>query len=99
MAPEREYVECECSSTEHFLRLTWWKEEDPRFAEIYVDVFLNEYYGFWKRLWLGIKYTFGYKSKYGHYDEAIWRHIQVKQIRALCDRWLEAHPESMGEKD
>lgn len=37
-------------------------------GDIYTSVFLNDYYPWYKRTWIALKYIFGYKSKYGHWD-------------------------------
>ena len=87
----KEYVECDCSCSEHTLRFTWDEEPDWR-AEIYLDVFLNQYNGFFKRIWLAFKYIFGFKSRYGHFDEAILSQGNVTELRDLCNRFVEAHP-------
>lgn len=86
---KHEYVECNCSCEYHTLRFTW--DPDPECPEVYVSVFLNPYFGFFRRLWLAIKYIFGFKSKYGHFDETVLMHDQLKQIRGLCDRFLQTH--------
>jgi hypothetical protein len=87
---DREYVECNCSCSEHTLRFAWFRnEKDPA---LYVDVFLHQYYGFWKRLWLGIKYICGHKSKYGHFDEALLFRAEVENLRDVCNKFLDANP-------
>jgi len=93
---KHEYIECYCDSEHHLLRFTW--EDDPDWSEIYVNVHLNYYYGFWKRLWYGIKYIFGHKSSYGQFDCAGLDHKKVKQLRDFCNSWLEKHPWPYGEK-
>jgi hypothetical protein len=64
-----EHFECQCHSDEHTLRFTLDTEpaldEAP---EIYTSVFLGLWEPWWKRIWIGIKYVFGYTSKYGHFD-------------------------------
>ncbi len=57
-----EFFECTCMSDEHTLRFTL---DD---TELYTSVFLHQYRSFFKRVWIAIKYTFGYKCKDGHWD-------------------------------
>lgn len=68
-------VICKCSSSEHQMIFRSFKNED----EIYVDVHLTDQ-GFFRRLKHGIKYIFGYKSKYGAWDEIILDKKEFKQI-------------------
>jgi len=82
------YVECSCTCSEHTMRFMWFDE--PEDEEIYVHIFLTEY-GFWKRLWHGIKYILGIKSKYGHFDEFLLAHSQVEELNKLCNKWLQCH--------
>jgi len=86
---EIEYVECSCGGPEHTLRFVWDKE----WEEIYVDVFLSNM-SFLKRLWYGIKYIFGYKSKYGPFEESNLGYKEVNKLKDLCNRYLDSHPES-----
>lgn len=60
---EKQYFECMCHSDEHTLRFSY----DPDENEMFTSVFLNEY-GFIRRIWNALKYIFGYKSQYGHFN-------------------------------
>ncbi len=59
------FFECGCHSSEDILKFDLCKEEDHK--EIYLSVFLDNG-PWWERLWLGLKYIFGYKCKYGHFN-------------------------------
>lgn len=78
------HVICECSSVEHTIRFI----HDPEDREIYTEVFLWKY-RFFKRLWVGIKYIFGYKSRYGHWDCTVMTHAQAVKLRDYLDRCVE----------
>ncbi len=74
---EREVFICECSSIEHQLIVTYYSEprEDLVDGEtimtedsLELSVHLQPIHGFLDRLWVAIKYIFGYKSQYGHWD-------------------------------
>jgi len=64
MARKEEVCLCECGSVEHQIIF----EYDTEYNEVYVSIHLYDYKGFWKRLVSGMKYIFGYKSKYGQFD-------------------------------
>lgn len=75
------FFECACHCDEHVLRFTLDKEE----KEIYTSIFLNQYRPWWGRLWLAIKYVFGYTSKYGHFDCTILRDVNINKLRMMLD--------------
>ena len=58
------WFECACHSAEDTLNFVLHKGEDK---EIYLTIFLDNG-TLLKRLWLGLKYIFGYKCKYGHFN-------------------------------
>lgn len=75
---DKEYFECACHSPEH--TLNFFLDEDPEFPAIYGSVFLSEV-PFHRRVWAAVKYIFGYKCRYGHFDEFILKHED-------CDRFI-----------
>jgi len=70
-----EHFQCECGSDEHTLKFSLDElTGDIEELEIWTSVFLHsEYHGFWGRLWIAVKYLFGYKCRYGHFDCFIMR--------------------------
>jgi hypothetical protein len=64
---EKLTIYCDCESPEH--QFTFVK--DPEDKEVWLQVHLINHDGFFKRLWRGLKYAFGYKSKYGDWDNTI----------------------------
>lgn len=83
---EHHYIECNCTSAEHTLRFTI--DNDEECPALYVAVQLNRFHGFFERLWLAIKYVFGYECKFGHWDEVILMGDNVRKMRNLCDSHL-----------
>jgi hypothetical protein len=83
------YIECSCGCAEHTMRFTWFDE--PEEEEMYLYIFLNSP-GFFRRLWRGIRYIFGRKTKYGHFDDVLLTYPQIEKLRDLCDGWLDKHP-------
>lgn len=77
------YLECACDSTEHVLRFTLDRESD----EIYTDVYLNPWLPWHKRAWRALRYVFGYRCKYGHWDCTIINREGAKKLRAILDEF------------
>jgi hypothetical protein len=60
---KQHYFECDCHTPEHVIRFSYDDED----GDLYTEVFLSHKV-WYKRIWTAIKYVFGYKCKYGHFD-------------------------------
>ena len=67
--PRNHHIICACYSDEHTLRLMHFKADPERenSDEVYWSVYLNPY-PWYKRLWVAVRYVFGYRSKFGSWD-------------------------------
>lgn len=69
MKYETNYFDCECYSPEHTLRIVLtYDENNDEPPEVYTEIYLNQPNSFFKRIWIALKYIFGYKSQYGCWD-------------------------------
>lgn len=85
-----EHFECQCSSDEHTLKFTLDETSgDFEDLEIWTAVFLNQYRPWWKRVWVGLKYIFGYNSRYGHWDCFIMRGKDVNRLMTMLQKYKE----------
>lgn len=73
------FVVCDCQSPEHTLRFMYDEEE----KELYTEVYLNQYRSFFKRVYVAIKYIFGYTSKYGHWDCTMISKPKADKLKAF----------------
>jgi len=74
-----EFFECDCGGDEHTLRFTLDKKDNS----LYTTIFLNQYRPWYSRFWVAIKYIFGYKSKYGHWDVWILRYEDAERLQTM----------------
>lgn len=58
---ERIIADCACHHPEHVLHFLYD-------GELYIEIHLNPNYGFFRRLWIAIKYIFGYKCRDGCFE-------------------------------
>ena len=79
-------IECHCHSPEHNAIL----ELDQEYELVYLDVLLITL-PWYKRLWVGIKYIFGHRSKYGYYDNIVLDKVMCQKIVSFLNK--------VGEKD
>ena len=76
------FISCDCHSDEHTLRFNLIYSDDGS-PELYTSVYLHQYRGFWKRVWVAIKYVFGYNCKYGHWDCFSANEEKIKELKAF----------------
>lgn len=70
---------CECNNVEHQLIFSYLKDED----EVYMEVHLIPESNILKRIWDALKYIFGYRSKYGHFDEFIFHRDDASKLAKI----------------
>ena len=71
---------CDCSSTEH--QIVFHRKDDD--GMVYATIHLT-HCSFWRRLKKGIRYFFGYKCKYGHWDEFILSAEHAGKLREIAN--------------
>ena len=76
-----ELIICECGSAEHQMVLHYDDDKDLG-RMVYVEIHLASLV-WYKRLWLGIKYIFGYKCCYGNFEEMILSPKHARQVYDL----------------
>lgn len=81
MEIERQILICKCHSPEHQV-LFWYDEEDK---DLYCELHLTTHRNFFKRLWYGLKYAFGYNSRYGAWDSTIFKEEELEKLKAYLD--------------
>jgi len=78
---ETNLLRCSCNSNEHIVIFDY----DEEYNEIFMSVHLNPL-GIFGRVKHAIKYIFGYKCKFGDFEELIIDHTNVEQfIKALSN--------------
>ncbi len=70
---------CQCQSPEHQIMFLWDDDENPA---VYMEIHLNKL-PFFKRLKYAIKYIFGYKCKYGAFDEVILKPEDAYKVKDI----------------
>lgn len=78
---EDKIIICDCSSAEHQMVLRYDDDKDLG-RMVYVEIHLVPLV-WYKRLWMGIKYIFGYKCCYGNFEEMILSPKHARQIYNL----------------
>ena len=88
----KNYIECMCHSTEHVFKIMtdnhYTKKDYP---EMTVEVQLNQYRNIFKRIWVAIKYVFGYQCKYGHWDCTMLAPDEVERLKDICEAHVDLY--------
>ena len=70
---------CQCENTEHQLI---FREIE---GDVYVSIHLKTD-SFWKRFKNGVKYIFGHKSRYGDFDEFIFKNEDAYKLQKIVEQ-------------
>ena len=73
---------CDCHSLEH--QYSFWYDDEDNI--LYVEPFLTTDTNFFKRLWYGLKYAFGYKSQYGSFDEFVVKKEDAEKLIKILEK-------------
>lgn len=78
------YFQCECSSQEH----TFGIQFDTVDKEVMFHVQLFQYRNVLQRMWVAVKYVFGYECKYGHWDTTMLNEEKFMDLYNLMGRYV-----------
>ena len=59
--------------------------------ELYASTFLSPPRNVFERIWIAIKYVFGYKSKYGHFDCFSMAPEDATRFVVLLKKYIKLH--------
>lgn len=78
---KNELFVCQCNSVEHQMIVSYIPDD----KEVYVSVHLVPEWKLWKRIKMAIKYIFGYRCCYGHFDEFIFKKEDADKLQSVVD--------------
>jgi hypothetical protein len=93
----KQHIECECGQKQHLINLTLDADPgQPPFLDIHIQ--MNHYLGFFKRVWVAIKYIFGSTScKNLHWDCIVLGVDQAKQMNQIISTFIFKYNEWLTE--
>ena len=74
---------CSCCSLEH--QVAFWQWKDENYNELYINIHLYAHENFFKKLWTGIRYIFGHRSRFGEWDEFIFRQEDLQELKEFLN--------------
>lgn len=86
MEKEKDLVICACHSTEHQMVISYSEDviDGEKYPEVYLHILLNKR-PFWQRVKYGLKYIFGYESRYGAFEEMIIDKKDVDKFKRIVE--------------
>jgi len=96
------YVHCECHNPEHAMLVAYYDDdielftkEDaddpnkyPPLPELTFNLQLSPYLGFFKRIWVAIRYVFGFDYRRGHWNCCMVNEKHARMIIKYCNAYL-----------
>jgi len=79
---------CDCGLPEHQIKVCAYDDEVDEFISF--SPMLVTWKGFFRRLVDGLKYAFGYKSRYGQFDEILLSRDDVEKLVEYLKGFLNA---------
>lgn len=80
------HFHCVCNSLEHQYNIIYDKDDN----ELYIEIHLSNH-GFFRRMKYAFKYLFGYKCKYGCFDEIIIQPEEKQKLINVISMLDESH--------
>lgn len=80
------FFECVAHCTEHTISFIMLKNKDY-YPDLYLNIYLDSV-PWYKRIWYAIKYIFGYKCKYGHWNCWEMKREDAVRLIYMCHDYL-----------
>ena len=74
------FVLCDCGNAEHQAILTARVEDDPAWSDVSLECHLTTWKNPLRRIWVAIKYVFGYRSRYGEWDDLLLSPGEARRV-------------------
>jgi len=81
---ESYYFDCTCSTPEHTFRFIRCPED----GTVWMEVHLSRWRSVFKRIWVAIKYVFGYRCRFGNWDTCELHPADAEKMIALMEMIL-----------
>lgn len=95
---ETQYFECICRAPYHLLRIDIEDWDDKFTPELIVYNQLNIYLPWYKRVYIAMKYIFGFERKNCDYTDTLLNEEKAIVLRDMLNRYLDLCKERAGDK-
>ena len=85
---KRMTIVCDCHTREHQFTLSYWTDDEDLDC-LFLHAHLSTSQGFLRRLWAGLRFAFGYRCRYGEWDEVVASAEVACEMRDFIDAFLD----------
>lgn len=83
------FIVCACRDLEHMMRFQYFADDEDIERIIYFETHLRTWRNIFRRYWEAVKYLWGYKSRYGEFDEVLMDKEEVKKLVDYLQEYLD----------
>jgi len=87
---KQHFIECDCGDSEHQMLFQYFIDDEKWDKPIFLSVHLRTWRNFFRRFWDGIRYIFGYKSRYGAFDEVMLYKDEISNLIEYLQEYLDS---------
>ena len=80
---------CGCGTPEHQFILSYFTDEEPEWRWLYLNVHLTTWRNPFRRLLAAVRYVFGYRCRFGEFDEVVMYRHHAEQVRDFLNEFIE----------
>ena len=80
---ERQLFVCQCENTEHQLIFSYFSDDEDR--DLFVTIHLKPERNIFKRIKNAVKYIFGYRSRFGDFEEFLFKKEDANRLQAIVN--------------
>jgi hypothetical protein len=89
-------IACDCYQPEHNIRLMYWS--DPDDWEAFFSFHLRTWRNPLRRLWVALRYVFGYRCRYGEWDEFLLNVRSAKKLIEFLQEYVDLRTAQTNEQ-
>jgi hypothetical protein len=78
---------CDCGCKEHMIEFSYWPRDE--WPELFFEFHLVTHRNILKRLWVAIRHVFGYRCRYGEWDELVMNPKDAKSLARFLVEYAE----------
>ena len=80
---------CQCTGLDHQFTFRLWDDEEFQYTLLSLEPLLNFGLSWWRRVIVATKYVFGFKSRFGPFDDILIKDEDIPRIESILNEYKE----------